>query len=311
MDGVSIGGDATLIERFLEMLAAEAGAARNTLAAYATDLRLASDLLGGGLAGADEAALARLGEAWMPLARASVARKSAAVRRFLGFLADEGFRPDDPSAALPRPGTARTLPRTLGHGDVDRLFATLAGREATPATLRLTALVELLYGSGLRATELVSLPRRAIRGDAPFLILRGKGGRERLVPLSDRARAAVAVWEVRVPAESAWLFPSGKAHLSRVRLFQLLRELAAEAGIPPERVSPHVLRHAFATHLLEGGADLRALQMLLGHADIATTQIYTHVDSQRLVALVNARHPLADAHVDPADARVDVSDDAA
>jgi integrase/recombinase XerD len=161
--------------------------------------------------------------------------------------------------------------------------------------LRLAALVELLYGSGLRATELVSLPRHALRPDQPFLILRGKGAKERLVPISDRARAAVAAWAALVPRDSLWLFPSGKTYLSRVRLHQLIRELAAAAGIPPERISPHVLRHAFATHLLEGGADLRALQLLLGHADIATTQIYTHVDSRRLIDLVNSRHPLADA----------------
>ncbi len=286
--------DAPLIARFLEMMAAEAGAARNTLAAYGSDLRGASAELDGRLAEADEAALARLGAAWLPLARSSVARKSAAVRRFLAFLVKEGERPDDPSAALPRPGAARSLPRTLGHDDVDRLFAALSERPASPATLRLTALIELLYGSGLRATELVSLPRRALRGDDPFIILRGKGGRERLVPISTRARAAVRAWEATVPADAAWLFPSGTKHLSRIRLYQLLKELAAEAGIPPERISPHVLRHAFATHLLEGGADLRALQMLLGHADIATTQIYTHVDSRRLVELVNSRHPMAD-----------------
>ena len=159
----------------------------------------------------------------------------------------------------------------------------------------MAALVELLYGSGLRATELVSLPRNAIAPDQPFLILKGKGGRERLVPISERARAAVASWSALVPRDALWLFPSGKEHLSRVRLYQLIRALAAEAGIPADRISPHVLRHAFATHLLEGGADLRSLQMLLGHADIATTQIYTHVDSRRLIELVNSRHPLVDA----------------
>ena len=158
----------------------------------------------------------------------------------------------------------------------------------------MAALLELLYGSGLRATELVSLPRNAIQPDRPFLILRGKGGRERLVPVSDRARAAVALWREHVAADRAFLFPSGKGHLSRVRLYQLIRALAAAAGIPPDRISPHVLRHAFATHLLEGGADLRALQSMLGHADIATTEIYTHVDSRRLVELVNERHPLVD-----------------
>jgi integrase/recombinase XerD len=226
-----------------------------------------------------------------------VARKAAALRRFFGFLADEGLRADDPSAALPRPASERPLPKILDHAAVDALFAEVERRRAAKgdaAAIRIAAFVELLYGSGLRATELVSLPRHAVSPDKPFLILKGKGGRERLVPISDRARAAVAEWSALVPRDSLWLFPSGKTHLSRVRLYQLLRELAADAGIPPERISPHVLRHAFATHLLEGGADLRALQMLLGHADIATTQIYTHVDSRRLIELVNARHPLVD-----------------
>jgi integrase/recombinase XerD len=162
-----------------------------------------------------------------------------------------------------------------------------------PLRLRNLALLELLYGSGLRATELVSLPRRALRPDQPFLILRGKGAKERLVPISERAHRAVGAWLPHVPGRAAHLFPGGKSHLSRVRLFQLIRAMAGEAGIAPERVSPHVLRHAFATHLLAGGADLRALQALLGHADIATTQIYTHVDSGRLVELVNRAHPLA------------------
>jgi integrase/recombinase XerD len=290
--------DRALIERFLEMLAAEAGAAKNTLAAYASDLRLASDALGGALAAATPAALARLGDGWADLSRSTVARKSAALRRFFAFLADEGHRSDDPGAALPRPGARRALPKVLSHRDVDRLFAAIAERQARdppdPNDLRLAALVELLYGSGLRATELVSLPRNAIQPDRPYMILKGKGGRERLAPISDRARAAVAAWRAHVASDRAWLFPSGKKHLSRVRLHQLIKALAAEAGVPPDRVSPHVLRHAFATHLLEGGADLRALQAMLGHADIATTEIYTHVDSKRLVELVNTRHPLVD-----------------
>lgn len=293
---MSSAGDRALIDRFIEMLAAEAGAARNTLIAYRSDLSAASTALGGRLESADSDALGRLADGWADLSRASVARKASVLRRFFAFLAEEGFRNDDPSAALPRPGAARPLPRILDHDDVALIFAALDRRRAdgaSPLTLRLIALVELLYGSGLRATELVSLPRNALRNEAPFLILKGKGGRERLVPISDRARAAVAEWLPHVPGSSAWLFPSGAKHLSRVRLFQLIRALAAEAGIQPERVSPHVLRHAFATHLLEGGADLRALQLLLGHADIATTQIYTHVDSRRLVELVNARHPLA------------------
>jgi integrase/recombinase XerD len=294
------GEDRQLIPAFLEMMAAEAGAARNTLLAYERDLRGASGLLAGGLSAASKDALKGLSEAWLPLKRATVARKAAALRRFFAFLHDEGLRADDPSEALPRPAGARPLPKVLDHAAVDAIFAELDRRrreEPGPAPLRLTALVELLYGSGLRATELVSLPRNALQPDRPFLILKGKGGKERLVPLSDRARAAVADYAALVPRDQPWLFPSGKKHLSRVRLYQLVRELAAGAGIPPERISPHVLRHAFATHLLEGGADLRALQLLLGHADIATTQIYTHVDSRRLVELVNSRHPLADAPI--------------
>ncbi|MEH3120616.1 MAG: tyrosine-type recombinase/integrase [Sphingomonas phyllosphaerae] len=291
--------DAAAIDRFLEMMAAQAGAAQNTLAAYRRDLMLASAALDGGLAVADGAALERLADGWTALSKATVARKAAALRRFFGFLIDEGDRADDPSPALPRPGAQRRLPRTLDHGDVDRLFAAIDARLARdpviPTDLRLSALFELLYGSGLRATELVSLPRGAIHPDRPFLILKGKGGRERLVPISDRARAAVAAWRAHVATDRPFLFPSGATHISRVRLFQLVRALAAEAGIAPERISPHVLRHAFATHLLEGGADLRALQTMLGHADIATTEIYTHVDSSRLVELVNERHPLVDA----------------
>ena len=288
--------DRRTISAFLEMMAAEAGAARNTLLADERDLTGASELLGVRLTDASTEQLRSLADEWMSLKRATVARKSAALRRFYGFLLDEGFRHDDPSAALPRPGSGRSLPKILDHQAVDRLFAEIERRkgEASTASLRLAALVELLYGSGLRATELVSLPRNAVTPDRPFLILRGKGGRERLVPISDRARAAVAEWAAHVPRDAVYLFPSGKTHLSRVRLHQLIKALAADAGIPPERISPHVLRHAFATHLLEGGADLRAVQMLLGHADIATTQIYTHVDSRRLIELVNSRHPLAD-----------------
>ena len=294
---MSAGEDRRLIAAFLEMMAAEAGAARNTLLAYGRDLQGASELLGGALAVAPAEALRKLGEAWLPLKRATVARKSAALRRFFAFLHDEGLRADDPSAALPRPGAERPLPKILDHAAIDSLFTELDRRKVAgdASAVRLAALVELLYGSGLRATELVSLPRNAISQGKPFLILKGKGGRERLVPISDRARAAVAEWAAQVPRDCAWLFPSGKSHLSRVRLHQLIKDLAADAGIPPDRISPHVLRHAFATHLLEGGADLRAVQMLLGHADIATTQIYTHVDSRRLIELVNSRHPLADA----------------
>jgi integrase/recombinase XerD len=173
--------------------------------------------------------------------------------------------------------------------------------------VRMLLLLELLYGSGLRASELVSLPRRAIAGEREYLIVRGKGDKERLVPLSERARGALDRWTPLLADSSTWLFPSGKGHVSRVRLFQMLRGLASRAGLDPTAISPHVLRHAFATHLLEGGADLRALQLMLGHADIATTEIYTHVDSRRLVELVNRRHPLAQMDVGPGSPDVDVA----
>jgi len=293
-------GDQRLIALFLDMLAAERGAARNTLLAYGRDLRQASDWLGGGLGAADAAALAQLSAQWAGLARASAARKASAVRQFLGFLASESLRPDNPGRDLARPVAARPLPRTLDPRDVDRLFAALAEQQAADPTnarvLRLTALIELLYGSGLRATELVSLPRHAVRPGRGFIILAGKGGKERLVPIGARADAAVAAHAAQVPVAARFLFASrGDTHLTRLRLYQLVKGLAAAAGIPPDRVSPHVLRHAFATHLLEGGADLRTVQTLLGHADIATTQSYTHVASRALVELVNARHPLGDS----------------
>ena len=291
--------DIALIDRFLEMMAAEAGASRNTLLAYQGDLIAASEVLGGRLSTAKAHELNRLSSAWGDLANSTLARKSASLRRFFGFLADEGMRGDDPSSALARPTTRRALPKVLSRDDVDLLFEEIEIRLTRVGDLRrplrLSALVELLYGSGLRATELVSLDVRAIVSDRPYAILRGKGGKERMVPVSDRARLAVARWVDVRPAGTSWLFPSGKSHLSRVRLFQMIKELARDAGIPPERVSPHVLRHAFATHLLEGGADLRALQTMLGHADIATTEIYTHVDSRRLVELVERAHPLVDA----------------
>ena len=287
--------DQVLVDRFLDMMAAEAGASRHTLAAYRSDLERAADALGTplGTVGAD--AVGRLGGLWRELAPATVARRAAALRRFFGFLVDEGLRKDDPSAALPRPRLERPLPRILDADEVARMFEQAEDRAASGQSnaVRNLALLELLYGSGLRASELVTLPRGALRRGQPFLILRGKGGKERLVPISSRAEAAVERWLEHVAGASAWLFPGGIAHLSRVRLFQIVRQMAADAGISPERISPHVLRHAFATHLLSGGADLRVLQSLLGHADIATTQIYTHVDSARLVELVNSRHPLA------------------
>ena len=287
-------GDRALVDRFLDMMAAETGAARNTLSAYRSDLAAAAADMGS-LEGAQSSDLALLGERWGDLAPSTVARRAAALRRFYGFLHDEGLRIDDPSPALPRPTLQRPLPKILDSHEVEAMFAAVEERAQSgrPLALRDLALIELLYGSGLRATELVSLPRRAVRVGQPFLMIRGKGDKERLAPISGRAEAAVAAWVAAAPNAGPWLFPGGKTHLSRVRLYQIVRALAGLAGISPERVSPHVLRHAFATHLLAGGADLRVLQSLLGHADIATTQIYTHVDSARLVELVNARHPLA------------------
>jgi len=286
--------DRALVDRFLDMMAAEAGASRHTLAAYRNDLDRAAEVVRPlGAASAED--MSKLGSEWAELSAATVARRAAALRRFFGFLVDEGLRADDPSAGLPRPRLERPLPRILEEAEIARMFEAAEDRAASGegAAVRNLALLELLYGSGLRATELVSLPRGAVREGQPFLMIRGKGSKERLVPISSRAQTAVKAWLELAP-DGPWLFPSGKKHLSRVRLFQIVRQMAADAGIAPDRVSPHVLRHAFATHLLSGGADLRVLQSLLGHTDIATTQIYTHVDSARLVELVNARHPLAD-----------------
>jgi len=285
-------------EAFLDMLAAERGAAINTLAAYRRDLQGSEDLIGD-LVKASRADVQKLAAAWSGLAPSTVARKSSALRQFFGFAVDEGWRSDDPSNALPKPRARRPLPKILSHDDIDKLFnrAELEVGSGKPAAVRQLALLELLYGSGLRASELVSLPVSAVPRDAPLLTVMGKGGQARMVPVSERAKEAIALWIAVRGAPSGpaarFLFPSRAKHLTRVRLYQMLKELALRADIDPGSVSPHVLRHAFATHLLEGGADLRVLQTLLGHADISTTQIYTHVDAARLVALVNARHPLA------------------
>lgn len=284
-------------DAFLAMLAAERGAAANTLAAYRRDLAGAEEAIGD-LAAAGRDAVASLAGEWAHLAPASVARKASVLRQFFGFAIDEGWRRDDPSGALPAPRTRRPLPKVMGHDQIAALFerAELEAAGEDPKAVRLLALIELLYGSGLRASELVSLPLHAVPRDAPFLTVTGKGGASRLVPVGGRALEALSRWlSLRTPVPaSRYLFP-GKpgAHLTRVRLFQLLKALAGRAGLDPAAISPHVLRHAFATHLLEGGADLRVLQTLLGHADIATTQIYTHVEPARLIALVNSRHPLA------------------
>lgn len=285
-------------EAFLAMLATERGAARNTLAAYRRDLEQAEEAIGD-LADAPRDAVAGLARLWADLAPSSAARKASALRQFFGFAADEGWRSDDPSGALPAPRSRRPLPKVMSHDAITALFARAEdeAESGEPAAVRLLTLIELLYGSGLRATELVGLPLAAVPRDAPFITVTGKGGATRLVPVGARATAALGRWLALRPAvpPSRYLFPSrGKEpHLSRVRLFQLVKALAGRAGLEPAAISPHVLRHAFATHLLEGGADLRVLQTLLGHADISTTQIYTHVEPSRLIALVNSCHPLA------------------
>lgn len=287
--------DTRAIALFLDMLAAERGAAGNTLLAYARDLQGASDALDGGLFSAGPEALQRLFSGWHGLAASSLARKRSALRQFYAFLLAEGLRADNPAALIAAVKPGRPLPKTLSVQDVEQLLAEMDADLSTPAAIRLKALIELLYGSGLRATELVALPRNAIRPPQPFAIVTGKGGKERMVPLSPPALAAVQAHLELVPKESRWLFPSGKAHLSRIRLYQLVKALGSRAGIDPARLSPHVLRHAFATHMLANGADLRTLQTLLGHADISTTEIYTHVEAGRLVELVQTRHPLADS----------------
>jgi integrase/recombinase XerD len=293
------------LEAFLEMLAAERGAARLTLAAYRNDLAdLAGFLAASGTAleNADAASLHHYlsGLATRALAPRTLARRISAMRQFFRFLISDGARMDDPTAGLDTPRLGRPLPKILGEDEIGRLIEAAAlwpGDEG----VRLRCLLELLYATGLRVSELTSLPLAGAQRDPRFLLVRGKGGKERVVPLSLPARQALLLYlECRsrfLPQgkPSRWLFPSrGEAgHLSRQRCGQLLKELALSAGIDPARLSPHVLRHAFASHLLDHGADLRSVQQMLGHADIATTQIYTHVQSERLRRLVESAHPLA------------------
>ncbi len=295
---------------WLDALRAERGAADNTVAAYARDLEdLCAHLAARGR-NLGSAARADL-ESWLAaldaqgLAASTRARRLSAARGLFRFAFEEGWRPDDPAARLSGPRRARSLPATLSIADVDALFAAVERAWTGDALLRARALMEVVYATGLRVSELVSLPVAAARGDPRVLLVRGKGGRERLVPLTDPARSALAEWlrarDKAVKAHtdagarpSPWLFPSRGAggHLTRARFFQMVKQLALAAGLDPAQVSPHALRHAFATHLLQNGADLRAIQELLGHADIATTEIYTHVLDARLKALV-ALHPLA------------------
>ncbi|MEO0712780.1 MAG: tyrosine recombinase [Pseudomonadota bacterium] len=297
--------DFARIDAFLEMMSADRSASPHTLDAYRRDLQDASQFLSGGLVLADSRDLA----AWLRdlsargMAATTSARKLSAVKRFFRFLFEEGDRKDNPTAQIDGPRTSRAVPDVLSREEVARLI------EAAVDDVRMTCLLELLYGAGLRATELVSLtmgalPRRKNgRWETRDIIVRGKGDKDRLCPLGNHALSALELWLAEraiqskdaKAAGSGFVFPSrGKSgHLTRRRLGQLLESLALEAGIAAERVHPHALRHAYATHLLQGGADLRSVQTLLGHADISTTQIYTHVLTDELQELLETAHPLA------------------
>lgn len=287
------------VEAFLEMLAAERGAARNTLAAYEADLTDFSAVAaarGQAVAEADAATLqaymAGLGQAG--LSARTAARRLSALRQFHRFLLRENLRPDDPTSLLDTPRLPRSLPKYLGEQEVDALLAAAGTRAGRPGAIALAAL-EILYASGMRVSELLGLPRSALAGDAALLLIRGKGGKERIVPLTESAKHAAAALVAETGKDSRFLFPGRdkRRAMTRQGFFLLLKQVALAAGLDPARVSPHVLRHSFASHLLARGADLRSLQLLLGHADIATTQIYTHVLAERLQRLVEMHHPLA------------------
>ncbi|MDQ0390743.1 site-specific tyrosine recombinase XerD [Labrys monachus] len=306
--------DARLIDAFLDMVSAERGGAENTLEAYRRDLTDWHDFLAGrgssiAAATAEEARghLAALSE--LGFKATTMARHLSAIRQLHKFLYAEGYRSDDPTSVLDGPKRGRTLPKVLSVEEVDRLLGAAAegigdaGRSVLERlrAARMSALLETLYASGLRVSELVALRRGAARPDLAMLSVVGKGSKERLVPLTEAARRAMRVWldllaEAGRDKASPWLFPSfgQSGHLSRQHFARDLKLLAAAAGIRADRISPHVLRHAFASHLLQNGADLRSVQMMLGHADIATTQIYTHVLDERMKAMVRDLHPLGD-----------------
>jgi integrase/recombinase XerD len=311
---MSVDEDRQLVDRFMEMLSAERGAADNTCQAYARDLDDFAAFVArrrhkplAAVEPADISAYLRAA-AEAGLAAASRARRLSAIRQLFKFLAAEGVVEESPAERLAGPKRTRPLPRTLSTSEVDRLIETArrridgtTGRERVRA-LRLHALIEMLYATGMRVSELVTLPRSVLVGDGRVLLIKGKGGRERIVPLNGAARDALDRYlnvgsedGVAAMAKTKWLFASrgAEGHLTRQRLGQELKTLATEAGLDAERVSPHVLRHAFASHLLDRGADLRSVQQLLGHADISTTQIYTHVLEERLKQLVFGHHPLA------------------
>ena len=293
------------IDAFLEMMAAERGASRHTLDAYRRDLAdfaafltKRDESLQAATAEAIRGYLGALADAG--LRASTAARRLAAIRQYFQFLYVEGRRTDDPSSQIDRPRQGRRLPKLLEVAEIEALIAAARAREGADG-IRLTALLELFYATGMRVSELAGLPLSAVTNDRTVLTIRGKGGKERMVPVGRAAQEALAAWlavrpgYVVEPSRARWLFPSrGKnGHLTRQRVAQLLKALAPEAGLDPARISPHVLRHAFASHLVANGADLRAVQAMLGHADIATTQIYTHVQAERLAAVVAQHHPLA------------------
>ena len=309
------------VESFLEMLVAERGLSENTLDAYSRDLSGFEGFLESqGMTAATADAQAIRGylaqQMGLGMAPRTTARRLSAIRQFFKFLFAEGLRQDDPASVVDSPCQGRVLPKVLSEEDVDLLLSLAhrrasegKGRKGGAEDLRLVALLEILYAAGLRVSELVGLPLSALGRDFSLLLVRGKGGRERMIPLSDPAGRALtdylAVRDAFLPggqgegqlASSPWLFPSrsGSGHLTRHRFAQILKQLAMDAGVDTSRVSPHIVRHAFATHLLDHGADLRSLQKMLGHADITTTQIYTHVQSERLKLLVEEHHPLAES----------------
>jgi integrase/recombinase XerD len=295
------------VERFLEMMVAERGASPRTVDAYQRDLTHLSAFLrarGRSVETADadtlRAYLAALGD--LGMATRTVNRRLSALRQFFRFLFAEGVRSEDPSSTIQTVPLGRTLPKYLSEEEVERLLAAARAMEGARG-VRATALLEILYATGLRVSELVSLPLAAVARDQAVLVVRGKGDKERMVPLTDAARAAVREWipvrdgllGEKAALRNRWLFPSRSktGHLTRDGFTKMLDDIAVAGGLPPSKVSPHVLRHSFASHLLAHGADLRSVQQMLGHADISTTQIYTHVLDERLKKLVNEHHPLA------------------
>ena len=292
---------ASALDAFLEAMVVERGAAANTVAAYRRDLEDAETSLGCGLETAREADLRSYLASLLQDGRSprTVSRRRSALRQFFLFCTAEGYRHDNPADRLDAPKIGRPLPRHLDIGELRAMIEAIESFDGA-ARLRLGCIVELLYGTGLRVSELVGLAMSDVPPGRGWLTVRGKGGRERVVPLGGPARVAIDAWMAARPfhadgRHSRWLFPSRsrEGHLTRRRVGQLLDGLAVRAGLDPRRVSPHVMRHAFASHLLEGGADLRSLQQLLGHADIATTQIYTHVVEEQLRRTVFDHHPLA------------------